>query len=82
MKKDSCETCRFSTKIEAGKGSLGGFVCRRHPPTPIMVLVQMPPSLANPQGMAQPALQGYHPPVAPDQWCGEYQLSIVNQSVN
>lgn len=71
--KETCSVCRFASKIEAGEGSIGGYVCRRNPPAVVPMMEQAPRSIQNPtgQGMVM-MLRGYHPPVKPEQWCGEY----------
>jgi hypothetical protein len=58
---EGCGNCRFY--MSAAK------VCRRNPPTPLMVGVK--------RGISQitgdePLVQAYFPPMMPNGWCGEH----------
>lgn len=64
-----CSTCKYYKPIEkAGQ-------CVRNPPVPLIVMQQVQPTPANPQGIVQ-MLQGTFPPVAPDTVCGMYVVKL------
>lgn len=62
VQEESCGSCVFYMASPK--------VCRRYPPTPIMIGVR--------QGIAQvmgnePVIQATFPGMAPNGWCGEYK---------
>lgn len=62
---DTCSTCCFYMASPK--------VCRRYPPTPLMIGVK--------QGIAslaaqEPFIQGYFPNMMPNGWCGEHKPKI------
>lgn len=61
---NACKNCQYATKADE-KGE--HYICRRNPPTPILVPQQNP--MTGETGMI---VQGYFPPVGADNWCGEH----------
>lgn len=64
---EGCASCVFAQDL--GKD---GFACRRNPPAPLVIMMQVPPTPANQAGVLT-TIQGQFPPVRADTWCGEYQ---------
>lgn len=77
----SCSDCKFSF-LMSKPGAPEYRVCRRHPPTPHLLMQQMPPSPAFPNGgQVVPTAQSVPPPVQGDWWCGEHELLTFAQPV-
>ena len=60
--KQECRNCRFSVVSETGA------ICRRFPPTPILI-----PAQRSTLGESIPAsVTGYYSLIATEGWCGEW----------
>ena len=65
-----CSTCQHSFVMQQG-GNPGHTICRRYPPTVLLLNMQGPVTPQNPSGMVQ-IPNGVPAPVAPNWICGEY----------
>lgn len=72
---DNCATCRF-WKSDDGKTGL----CVRYPPTPIMIGLQHPAIVADPNRSpnATPAIMSYFPSMLDFGWCGEHMARLAS----
>lgn len=71
MNGESCASCRFFVK---GRGADGSGVCRRYPPS-VMVLGLQPNPL-NPRDLGEPIYTAAFPGMAASGWCGEWASSV------
>lgn len=74
MTTPTCSTCKHYFLM--GPGENGPPVCRRYPPTAVMMMVeQVVPHPSNPAQMTRmnvPQSQGIPAPIGPDWSCGEH----------
>jgi hypothetical protein len=68
LNRESCGNCRFYMSHVK--------VCRRGPPTPIMVGVKHGMGIGN-----EPVIQSYFPPMAPNGWCGDHRSSEESEPI-
>lgn len=69
-----CATCRFWTSEDNRQG-----LCRRYPPTPIMLGFGQPSILADPtRSQPQPLIMAYFPAMMANGWCGEFAPKLAS----
>ena len=67
-----CENCRYHTfMVNDNKEAVSAdaLICRRYPPT--IMMVPMPPTISNPQGGGI-GFNSFYPSVGLKNWCGEW----------
>lgn len=70
MTDEGCGTCRFWMSPDQKGG-----ICRRNPPTPILLGLAPASPIANPgkQQQGVPVTQAFFPQMSARGWCGEHQ---------
>jgi hypothetical protein len=71
--KDACALCRFWASEDNRQG-----LCRRFPPTPLMLGFGQPSVLAGPQQGPQPMINSYYPAMLEHGWCGEFSPRLAS----
>jgi hypothetical protein len=72
----TCGTCEAFRK---NPGDIrGNGKCVLNPPVPILVMLQVPPTPANPGGGIQPQIEGVNPPVAKESGCYQHRPKLAS----
>lgn len=72
-----CQSCIYFQGIpDKTTGVVSGGVCKRHPPTPLIVYG------TDLLGKAAMNLQSHFPPIAAGEWCGEHATDEEEAELN